>query len=97
MLSEDGDDNVDAMFFPVFEAATKQGKGSRTGYIPWAICFCTIPRTKMDELVTHAENPYLGTLLTRKRTHLGPFHRPMPRVLGGSQGGGRFLMGEVTL
>ena len=27
---------------------------------------------------------YRGTSLTRKRTPLGPYHRPMPRVLGGS-------------
>ena len=39
----------------------------------------------------------MGTSLIRKRTPLGPFHRPMPRVLGGSLGVGRFLMGEVTL
>jgi hypothetical protein len=32
----------------------------------------------------------------RKRTPLGPYSRPMPRVLGGSQGGGRLLMSEVT-
>ena len=40
---------------------------------------------------------YKGTSLTRKRNPLGPYHRPLPRVLGGSQGGGRFLMGEVPL
>ena len=40
---------------------------------------------------------YRGTSLTRKRTSLGPYRRPMPRVLGGSQGGGRFLRSEVTL
>ena len=33
----------------------------------------------------------------RKRNPLGPFRRPMPRVLGGSQGGWRFLMVEVAL
>ena len=38
-----------------------------------------------------------GTSLTRKRTPLGPYRRPMPRVLGGSQGVVRFLMGEVPL
>ena len=27
---------------------------------------------------------YMGTSLTRKRTPLGPYRRPMPRVLGGS-------------
>ena len=36
--------------------------------------------------------PYRGTSLTKKRTRLGPFSRPMPGVLGGSQEGGRFLM-----
>ena len=35
--------------------------------------------------------------LTRKRTPLGPYRRPMPRVLGESKGGGRFLMSEVHL
>ena len=32
-----------------------------------------------------------GTSLTRKRTPIGPCRRPMPSVLGGSWGGGRFL------
>ena len=27
---------------------------------------------------------YRGTSLTRKRNLLGPYHRPVPRVLGGS-------------
>ena len=40
---------------------------------------------------------YRGTSLTRKRTPLGPYRRPMSRVQGGSYGGGRFLMGEVPL
>ena len=38
-----------------------------------------------------------GTSLTRKRTPLAPYRRPMPRVLGRSWEGGRFLMGEVPL
>ena len=38
-----------------------------------------------------------GIPLTRKRTPLGPYCRPMPRVLGGSHGGERFLMGEVPV
>ena len=38
---------------------------------------------------------YRGTSLTRTRTPLGPYHTPMPRVLRGSWGGGRFLMGEA--
>ena len=40
---------------------------------------------------------YMGTSLIIKRTPLGPYHRPMPRVLGGSKGVERFLMGEVPL
>ena len=40
---------------------------------------------------------YRGTSLTRKRNPLGPYRRPMPRVLGGTWRGGRFLMGEVPL
>ena len=40
---------------------------------------------------------YRGTSLIRKRTPLGPYSRPTPRVLGGSLGGGRFIMGEVPL
>jgi len=40
---------------------------------------------------------YRGASLIRKRTPLGPFRRPMPRVLGGSWRGGRFLMSEVPL
>ena len=41
--------------------------------------------------------PYKGTLLTKTRTPLGPYLTPMPRVLGGSYGGGRFIMDEVPL
>ena len=40
---------------------------------------------------------YRGTLPTSKRTPLGPYRRPVPKVLGGSYGGGRFLMSEVPL
>ena len=40
---------------------------------------------------------YRGTSLQRKRTPPEPYRRPMPRVLEGSLGGGRFLMGEVPL
>ena len=43
------------------------------------------------------EGVYRGTSLLRKPTSLEPYRRHMPRVLGGSQGGGRFIMGEVTL
>ena len=44
-----------------------------------------------------AHNSYRGTSLIRKRTSLGPYRRPLPRVLGGFQAGGCFLMGEVPL
>jgi hypothetical protein len=44
---------------------------------------------------TACHSKYRGTSLIRKRTPLGPDRRPMPWVLGGSWGGGRFLMGEV--
>ena len=40
---------------------------------------------------------YRGTSLIRKRTPLGPYSRPTPRVLGGSEGVGRFLVTEVSL
>jgi len=40
---------------------------------------------------------YRGTSLIRKRTPLGPYRRPVRRVLGKAQWGGRFLMGKVPL
>ena len=40
------------------------------------------PRTPRISKLT-----YRGTSLTRKRTLLGPYRRPMPRVLGGILGG----------
>ena len=41
---------------------------------------------------------YRGTSLIRKRTPLGPYRRPVPRVLGWSLGGGGcFLVSEVPL
>jgi hypothetical protein len=46
---------------------------------------------------TNKSAEYRGTSVIRKRTLLGPSRRPMRRVLGGSQGGGRFLMDEVSL
>ena len=36
-----------------------------------------------------------GYLTYKKRKTLGPYRRPMFKVLGGSQGGRRFLLGEV--
>jgi hypothetical protein len=38
-----------------------------------------------------------GTAPIRKRPPLGSYRRAIPRVLGGSWGGGRCLMGEVPL
>ena len=37
-----------------------------------------------------------GTSLIRKRTPLGPYRRPVPRVLGGFPGGWRFSYGRGT-
>ena len=38
-----------------------------------------------------------GTSIIRSPLLLGPYRRPIPRVLGGSEGDGRFLMSEVAL
>ena len=40
---------------------------------------------------------YRSTLLVKKGISQRPYRRPVPRVLGGSKGGGHFLMGEVPL
>ena len=40
---------------------------------------------------------YRGTSLIRNCPPVGPYRRPMPRVLGGSWVGGRCLMGEAPL
>jgi len=37
-----------------------------------------------DLAMVETEVPYRGTLLIRKRTPLGPYRRPTPRILGGS-------------
>jgi hypothetical protein len=52
---------------------------------------------KAAEILASSGRDYRSTSLTRKRTPLGPYCRPMPRVLGGFWGGGHFLMGEVPL
>ena len=44
----------------------------------------------------HFRSTYRVTSLASKRIPLEPYRRPMPRVLGGSYGGGRFLMGEAS-
>ena len=48
----------------------------------------------MHTLLKYLRLPYRGTSLTRKCTPLGPYRRPMPRVLGGE---GLFLVSEVPL
>ena len=48
-------------------------------------------------LFTYIVMLYRGTLLIRKRSPLGPYRRPMPRVLGRSWGGKRVHMREVSL
>ena len=40
---------------------------------------------------------YRGTSLVKNGTPLGPYRRPVPRALGGSQGDGRIVVGEVHL
>ena len=54
----------------------------------------TWSRNSCDTFTLGTER-YRGTSLIRKCNPLGPYRRPMPRVLGGSWGGWRFLMGEV--
>ena len=38
-----------------------------------------------------------GYLTDKKMRPPRSYHKPMPRVLGGTLGGGRFLVGEVSL
>ena len=40
---------------------------------------------------------YRGTSPIRKHTTLGPYRKPLPMVLGGSQGGWAFSYGRGTL
>jgi len=44
-----------------------------------------------------ASSQYRGSSHKRKRPPLGPYRTPMLRVLGGSQGVRRFLIGDVHL
>ena len=62
----------------------------RFPYNPIVRLFYTSP---VDFLQIH----YRGASLTKKRTPLGPYSRPMPRAVRGSKGGRRFLMSEVPL
>ena len=58
----------------------------------------TSPTPKNTRATVHLfETPYRGASLVRKRTPMGPYCRPMPGVLGGSQGVGHFHMCEVPL
>ena len=52
---------------------------------------CPQPKVSAGVLCT------TGASHIRKRTSPGTYRRPMPRILGGSSGGGAFLMGEVPL
>jgi hypothetical protein len=47
--------------------------------------------------VARPVSPYRDTSVTIKRPPVGPYRRPMPRVVGWSWGGGRFIMDEVLL
>jgi len=42
------------------------------------------PRPEALNQVSHRFKPYRGAWLVKKRNPLGPFRRPMPRVLGWS-------------
>ena len=55
--------------------------------------FCSRPRRTRPETVL----TYRGTSPIRKCSPLGPYSKPMPMVLGCSQEGGHFLMGDVPL
>ena len=55
------------------------------------MCVCVCERNHFTESVSLSALPkssgvlrYRGTSHIRKRTPLGPYRRPMPRVLGGS-------------
>ena len=69
---------------------------------PWLRSVCHIRSTAATNLpgkhldVRAIVGP-TGVPPTRKHPPLGPYRRPMARVLRGSQGGGRFLVGEVPL
>ena len=45
------------------------------------------PSPEAGSSKTHFLLWYRGTSLARKHTSLGPYRRPMPRVLGGPRGG----------
>ena len=55
-----------------------------------------LPRLTFHEPSTF-KIKYRGTSLIRKRTPLGPYSWTLPRFLGESWRGGRFLMSEVPL
>ena len=66
--------------------------------------YCTLhPNHTRHDLTQNVECPGIlsgrvqGYLAHKKSTPLGPYRRPMPRVMGESQGGGRFLMVEIPL
>ena len=48
-------------------------------------------------VLRHDMYMYRVTSLIRKCNPLGPYRRTMPKVIGGFQGGGRFLGSEVPL
>ena len=57
-----------------------------------------IPRQALSTLgSTYGSEQYRGASLIKERLPAGPYREPMPRVLGGSQRGGRFLVGKVPL
>ena len=68
------------------------GKGSNPE--PWT---CQMFRTRSEAARQVQRESVQGYPAYEERHPLGPYSRTMPRVLGGSQRGGRFRMGEVPL
>ena len=58
------------------------------------IHFPLVPRKRGWRFPSNEVPVHRGTSLTRKRSPLGPYRRPMPRVLWGSYGGWAFSYGR---
>ena len=79
-----------------------------TSLAPWQLEL-PFPGSLISTFLARTPKPYRVTSLVRRRTPLqgvfahkklpplGPYSRPVPRVLGGSKGVERFVMSEVPL
>jgi len=54
---------------------------------------CAVVNMRVD----HLQGRLWDDSQMKKRTPLGSYRRPLPRVLGVSSGGGRFRMAEVPV